>query len=56
MAEEADSVLWLLRVETGTLTRRSCCAKGKKRKMSFVCKGILYKKEDGPRRKYARAQ
>ena len=42
----------LLRVTVG----ESVTGKGKKRRVLFVCKGILYKKEDGPMREYARAQ
>jgi len=58
-ADEAGSVLWL-RVENedfhaaellrGTVSE-SVTEKGKKRKVSFVCKDILYKEEEvGPMR------
>ena len=56
MAKKADSVLWLRAededMDAAELLRvtvsESVSGKGKKRKMSFVCKGILYKKEDEP--------
>ena len=52
MEDEDIDVEELLRVTVS----ESVTAKGKKRKMPFVCEGTVYKKEDGPMREYTRAQ